>query len=436
MKIIKTTILCIAFSCIIFTGGCATTGGAKKVKFDNGLEAVLKSDKNSLAASVCVYIRAGAVDEKPSQSGLSHFLEHLMFKGSENYPGDLMSRNVENMGGYINAATSKEYTMYYINIQKDGVEETVKMLADTLNKPLFPQDEIDRERKVVIEEIQRHSDNPYSVLFDNFFEAVYQESAMKNSIIGSSDVIANVTRDEIYDYYGAHYVPEKMKVLVIGNFDEKKIENLVAETFGKFEKKTAPEDPNLMETAKPKEDIIKKGNVELGYMLSGFVGPDINSDDVFTADLASIVLGGGKSSRLYRVLKEQKQLVYSIDSSFMTSKGSGLSFVRAVFDPKNLEEIKIEIAKQIDDIINNGITEEELKRAKLGIKTGWNFSMETPFDIAYHYGFWTVLGRPDAMDEYVPKIEALSAEDVQNYFAKYYSHDKIITAAYLPKAEK
>lgn len=435
MKRIKITILCIAVSCIFVAGGCVA-GGVKKVRYDNGLEALLQSDKNSLAASVCVYVRAGAVDEKPSQAGLSHFLEHLMFKGSENYPGDLMSRNVENLGGYINAATSKEYTMYYINIQQDGVEETVKMLADTMSSPLFPQEEIDRERKVVIEEIQRHSDNPFSLLYDNFFEAIYQESAMKNSIIGDAGVIANVSRDEIYAYYGAHYVPEKMKVVITGNFDEKKIEKLVCETFGKFEKKAAPADPDVMEKTRAGKDIIEEGNVEMGYMVSGFVGPDIASDDIFTADLAAAVLGGGKSSRLYRILKEQKQLVYSIGASFMTSKGSGISYVSAVFDPKNFDEIRAETAKQIEDIINNGISQEELRRAKLGIKTGWSFSLETPFDIAYNCGFWTILGRPEAMAEYMPKIEALSAEDIRNYFVKYYSPDKITTAAVLPKAEK
>ncbi|MCL2799331.1 MAG: insulinase family protein [Endomicrobia bacterium] len=419
--------------CVLVVCGCVSTKGVKTVKkYDTGLTSVLINNDDSLAASVSVYVRAGAVDEKSSQAGLSHFLEHLMFKGSKNYQGDELSRRVENMGGYINAATSKEYTMYYINIQKDGVEEAVKMLADVVQFPLFPQDDVDRERKVVIEEIQRHSDNPESVLYETFFKTIYEKSALKNSIIGTADVIANVSRDEIYDYYSSHYVPEKMVVVVSGNFDKNKTQKLIDKTFGKIQKRTPLPDPVTLESVHTGKDWIKHDKVEVGYLVSGFLGPDITSDDIFTADLAMSVLGGGKSSRLYRVLKDEKQLVYSIGSSFMTVKGTGIAYVSAVFAPENLDEIKAEIKKQIEDIIKNGITEEELNRAKLAFKTSWNFSHETPFDIAYNVGYWTLMGRPEAADNYMLKIKALTAENVREFFAKYYSPDRITNAALLP----
>ena len=120
--------------------GCLPDGGENTVIYENGLRRVLISDANSLAACVYVFVRAGAIDERPSQAGLSHFLEHLMFKGSANYPGDALSRSVENMGGYINAMTSNEYTAYYINVARDGIEEAVRMLADTMQSPQFPDD--------------------------------------------------------------------------------------------------------------------------------------------------------------------------------------------------------------------------------------------------------------------------------------------------------
>ncbi len=158
-----------------------------------------------------------------------------------------MNRNVENMGGYINAATAKEFTMYYINIQKDGLEESIKMLADTMQNPSFPQYEIDRERKVVTEEIQRHSDNPVAVIYEKFYKTLYAESALKNSIIGIPQVVANVSREEIYSYYKTHYIPEKMIVVISGNFDETSVAKLIDETFGKFEEQSAPPDPMLFE---------------------------------------------------------------------------------------------------------------------------------------------------------------------------------------------
>ncbi|MDR1195343.1 MAG: insulinase family protein [Endomicrobium sp.] len=427
IKILFMMTLCLAIMC-----GCVSKG-VKRVKYDNGLTSILRSDKNSLAASVAVYVRTGAVNEKPHQAGLSHFLEHLMFKGSKNYPGDALSRRVENMGGYINAATSSEYTMYYVDVQRDGVEDAVKMLADTMQNPLFPEDEVNRERKVVIEEIQRYSDRPFAVLDETFTENIYEKSALRNSVIGTEKVISSVPRDEIFDYYAAHYVAQNMTVVISGNFDEDKISALVGETFGKFEKKPLPEEPLLFEEAHEGKEIAKKGKVEVGYLISGFLGPDASSDDIFAADLTMQVLGGGKSSRLYRVLKEEKQIVYSINSSFQTMRGTGCVYITAVFEPENYEEIKKEISVQIQNILDNGITVEELERAKLSMKTGWSFAFEKPSNIGYAYGIWNLMGRPEIVDEFLAKMAALKVSDAQEFLKKYYNKDCVINAALLPE---
>ncbi|MCL1972654.1 MAG: insulinase family protein [Endomicrobia bacterium] len=433
MKKIKLEILLMTALCFVFACGCASSKGAKRVKYDNGLTSIFRNDKNSMAASVAVYVRVGAVDEKPEQAGLSHFLEHLMFKGSKNYPGDELSRRVENMGGYINAATSSEYTMYYIDVQRDGVEEAVKMLADTMQNPLFPADDVDRERKVVIEEIQRYFDNPHAVLGEIFSANLYRQSALRNSVIGNEKVISSIPRDEIYNYFRTHYIPQKMTVVVSGNFDKSAIEKLVAKTFGNFEVRPSPQEPLLFEEAQPGEAIVKKGKVEVGYMFFGFLGPDASSDDIFAADLAMHALGGGKSSRLYRVLKEEKQLVYSIGSSFQTMKGTGAVFISAVFDPANYEKVKDEINVQIQNMLDNGISEEELERANVSMRTAWSFSFEKPFNIGYAYGIWQLMGRPEIAEQYLSKMNALKIIDAQNFLKKYYSRENVVSAALLPE---
>jgi zinc protease len=224
-------------------------------------------------------------------------------------------------------------------------------------------------------------------------------------------------------------------VVVSGNFDKDKTQKLIDETFGKFPKKAALPDPVTLESAHGGKDLSKNDKVEVGYLISGFLGPDISSDDIFTADLAMSVLGGGKSSRLYRVLKDEKHLVYSVGSSFMTVKGTGIGYISAVFAPENFGEIKAEIKKQIESIIENGIDGEELNRVKLALKTSWNFSHETPSDIAYNVGYWTLMGRPEAVESYMLKIESLTEKDVRDFFAKYYSADKITNAALLPNKQ-
>jgi predicted Zn-dependent peptidase len=403
------------------------------MKHDNGLTSIFIDDKNSLTASVVVFVRVGSVNEKPSQAGLSHFIEHLMFKGSKNYPGDTFSKNVENFGGEINAATSREFTMYYINMQKDFVEESLNMLADTIENPLFPKNEIDKERKVVIEEIQRHFDNPGSVLYEKFYETIYKTSALKNSVIGTSEVVASVTPEEIYKYYKTHYVPENMVVVVSGSFDKEKVDIVLKDTFGKLKKQPVPSGPLLKEKNRAGKDITQYGKVEVGYMLSGFLASDIDDEDVYTADLAADILGGGKSSRLYKSLYEKQHLVYAIDSTFSVEKGAGNVYIASVFEPKNLKAIKEEIEKQIEDIVNNGIDEEELNRSKLLLKTDWQFSNETPYDIADKVGYFSLIGNPEYVLNYLSRLKSLTIEDVIKFFKKYYSKDTISHVVLLPE---
>ena len=403
------------------------------MKYENRLTSILLHNENSFCASVIVFVRAGSIDENPSQVGLSHFLEHLMFKGSKNYPGDLMSRNIENMGGEINAATSKEFTMYYINIQKNGIESSIEMLADAIINPLFPQDEIDMERKVVIEEIQRHLDSPGSVLYDKFYETLYTQSSLKNSIIGTANTIANISREEIYAYYRTHYIPAKMFVVVSGNFDKTKVEKLIGETFGKLPIQPMPKDAVCLESIRIGKSIVEYGKVEVGYMLSGFLVEDIKEDSIYVADLAANILGGGKTSRLYKSLYEDKHLVYSIDCSFSTHKGTCNVCVMSVFDTKNIDAIKKEIQKQIEDILTKGITYEELNRAKLSKQTSWYFSLETSFDVAETYGYWHLMDRQEFIDDYTNKIESITVDDIKYFFEKFYSNKTFSNVALLPE---
>ncbi|MDR1122803.1 MAG: insulinase family protein [Endomicrobium sp.] len=402
------------------------------MKYNNGFTSILISNENSLTASVIVFVRVGSVDEKSSQAGLSHFIEHLMFKGSKNYPGCSFCKNVENFGGEINAATSKEFTMYYINMQKDFVEKSLKMLADTMQNPLFLKDEIDRERKVVIEEIQRYFDDPGFVLYEKFYKTIYKTSALKNSVIGTSDVISNISFEEIHEYYKMHYVPEKMLVVVSGGFDKEKIEKIIGNTFAKFEKKKAPNEPLLKGKSQSGKNITKYGKVEVGYMISGFLASDVDDEDLYVADLATDILGGGKSSRLYKSLYEKEHLVYAIDASFSVEKGGGNIYIASVFELKNIKEIKKEIEKQIEDIITNGIREDELNRSKLLLKTDWQFSSETPYDVAYKFGYWSLIGNAGFVYNYLEKLQDLASEDVVEFFKKYYSKNVISHTALLP----
>ncbi|MBO7611733.1 MAG: insulinase family protein [Elusimicrobia bacterium] len=405
------------------------------MNFKNGLTAVLKKDTSVPIVSVYIWVKTGSINETPKQAGLSHFIEHLVFKGTKNYPGNTeIMENIENMGGYVNAATSKEYTCFYIDIQKDGYIEAIKMLSDMVTNPLFPEKEIVPERKVVIEEIQRHKDNPHSQLFEKFMTTTYKNAAYKNSIIGTEDVIANIPREEIMKYFKEHYIPSRMVIAVVGDINIKETKKVISETLGQNQN-TNPNfvEANIIETADKGNELVTEDKLAHTYMLTGFLGPDMSSKDIYVADVALNVLGSGKSSRLNRILKEEKELVYSISSSFMTLNGTGTAYISAIFDKNNYEKVKDILIQELDKFTNEGPTQEELQKIKINMKSDWLFDLQTFNEQASLMGFWKLFNHLEVFENYLANIEKVTAEDVKNFMKKYYSKEKLSMVVVFPK---
>ena len=414
---------------------CDVFKGVKFMNFKNGLTAILKKDTSVPIVSVYIWVKTGSINENPEQAGLSHFIEHLVFKGTANYPGNTeIMENIENMGGYVNAATSKEYTCFYIDIQKDGYIQAIKMLSDMVTNPLFPENEIVPERKVVIEEIQRHKDNPHSQLFEKFMATIYKQAAYKNSVIGTEDVIANIPREEIVKYFKQHYIPSRMVIAVVGDINIKETKKVISETLGKNQN-TNPDliEPNIIEQDDKGMEVTTTDKLAHTYMLAGFLGPDMNSKDVYVADVALNILGSGKSSRLNRILKEEKQLVYSISSSFMTLNGTGSAYISAIFEKDKYEEIKKTLVEELDKFTNEGPTQEELQKIKINMKADWLFELQTVNEQASLLGYWKLFGHPEILENYLANIEKVTIDDVKNFMKKYYSNDKLSKVVVFPK---
>ncbi len=414
---------------------CDVVKGAKYMKLKNGLTAILKKDTSVPIVSVYIWVKVGSINEKPEQAGLSHFIEHLVFKGTKNYPNSTeILENIENMGGYINAATSKEYTCFYIDIQKDGYIEAIKMLSDMVTNPLFPEKEIVPERKVVIEEIQRHKDNPHAQLFEYFMSTIYKQSAYRNSIIGTQEVIANIPREEIIKYFKQHYIPSRMVISVVGDIDIKETKKVISETLGQNQNAdTAFSEPDIIEQNSDGVELTKTDKLEHTYMLAGFLGPDMSSKDIYVADIALNILGEGNSSRLNRVLKEEKQLVYSISSSFMTVNGTGVNYISAIFEKDNYEKVQEALFKELDKFIKDGPTREELDKVKINIKANWLFGLQTVNEQANQLGYWALFNHSQVFKNYLSNIEKVTVEDVKNYMKKYYSKNKLSKVVIFPK---
>ena len=409
--------------------------GAITVKLDNGLTVLIKEDHSQPVVSVQVWVKVGSINENSGQKGLSHFLEHLLFKGTEKYPGDEISRRVENEGGSINAATSKEYTQYHIDIQKDGAEEAIRILADAVANAAMPEADIDKERPVVIEEIVRHYDNPGGVLYDKFSEALFIKTPYRFSIIGSSSVIKNVSRSEIMDYYHSWYAPRNMFLSIVGDISSKKALDIVKDSFGRQKNSDIPKTPDLTEDAHGPNGIVQEKDVEHDYLLAGFLGPDIMSNDQFVADVTANILGGGRSSRLFRKLREEKQLVYVIGSSFESQRGCGVLVFSSVFAAGKENQALEAINNEVASLMKNGPTDAELLRAKEMIKSEWYFDLESFHDQAAILAYWNLQGNPTQPDAYIGNINKVTKENVKDFLVKYYK-DQLLTYALLAQEKK
>ena len=415
---------------------CSRRGGfcfEKNIK--NGITAVIIENHNSPVVSAQIWVKVGSINETKDTSGLSHFLEHLIFKGSKNYPGDMMTRLTETQGGVINAATSKEFTQFHIDIVKEKTDEAIKMLCDAMENAVFPIEEIEKERPVVIEEIVRHDDSPDAVLYEMLNKTLFIKTPYRDSVIGSSDVIKNVSREKIKHYYKSHYTPSNMFVIIAGDINSKDVLGTVETTFGKIKRSKPPAEPALIEKIhKPVVEKTSK-NVEHTYFMSGFLGPTANSSEQFAADIVSSILGGGRSSRLVKNLREDKKLVYGIGASFWSQRGSGIFAVSATFDPKNEQQVLNEIKRELDNLAENGPTDEELSRVKEMTISQWVFANETAHDKASLYGYWHIEGNPKMAETYLDGIRKTTREDLKHFLKKHYLPQGLNRVSIEPKSK-
>ena len=225
-----------------------------------------------------------------------------------------------------------------------------------------------------------------------------------------------------------------MVIAVVGDIDIKETKKVISETLGQNQN-TNPNliEPNIIEKDDTGTELITDDKLAHTYMLAGFLGPDMSSKDIYVADVALNVLGAGKSSRLNRILKEEKQLVYSISSSFMTLNGTGTAYISAIFDKTNYEQVKDTLIRELDKFTAEGPTQEELQKIKINMKSDWLFDLQTFNEQASLMGFWKLFNHLEVFEKYLENIEKVTVDDVKNFMKKYYSKEKLSKVVVFPK---
>jgi len=404
-------------------------------KLSNGQTVIVEEIRNNPIVTIDTWVKTGSINENETNNGVAHFLEHLFFKGTKKHPVGEFDRILESKGAIVNAATSKDFTHYYITIPSEFFETAIELHADMLTNPQIPRKELEKERKVVLEEISKDNNTTFKKVYENLNDMMYTSHPYKRKVIGSADIISTIRREEILEFFNDYYTPSNMITLVVGDVDTSKALGLVEKYFNSQYKKP------IKKSFKKERPIVAQKrkteyiDTETGYMMIGFRGVDINNNDTYALDVLAQILGGGKSSKLYRNIKEQKGFAYSISASNGSFKDDGILYISSNFVPTNAKKLEKAIFDEITYIQKYGVTEEELNTAIKKIEQETYYSRESTSDISTELGYiMSVSGNSDLYKNYVTNIKKISAKDVQTVAQKYLGINKSAISLALPKS--
>lgn len=406
-------------------------------KLDDGQTVIIKQVKNNPIVVIDTWVKTGSINENDQNNGVSHFLEHLFFKGTETHPPGDFDKILESKGAITNAATSKDFTHYYITTPSKYFDLAVDLQSDMLLNPLIPRKELEKERKVVMEEIAKDANNPDEKVYDNLIQMLYKTHPYKRKVIGTNDIIGKISREEILDYYNTHYGPQNMVTVIIGDIDPQHALDKVKEDF-----KTSPRKltKNINKPEKPLTSQITKIDnqpVNTGYLIIGYHSANAFNPDTYALDVLATILGDGRSSVLYQTIKEQNQLADSISANNSTYREDGIFSISASFSPEKSDKLKKAIFEQISKIQKEGITAQQLQIAKNIIERDTYYNRESVENIASEIGYSTVLtDNPKYYDEYLNNIKKVTAHDVKKVANYYLNFNKSAVSIVLPESAK
>ena len=434
MKNIKNLLILILVA-FVSLAQCAFAQDYSTFKLDNGQTVIIKEVHDNPIVTIDTWIKTGSINENDTNNGVAHFLEHLFFKGTTKHPTGEFDKILESKGAMTNAATSKDFTHYYITIPSKYFNLAMDLHADMLLNPLIPSKELEKERKVVIEEISKTNDNPENKLYENMIKSLYQNHPYKRQVIGKKEIIENIPREEILYFYNTWYNPSNMITVVVGDVNTQEALKIIKHDFNKKEaKKTKLPEYKQDKYLEKSKEVTAHDKVKTGYMMIGFRGvPQQDRSDSYALDVLATILGDGRSSKLYQSVKEQQQLAYSSSAGHASMKDDSILFVRANFIPINKEKVKKAVFDEIEKIRNGNFDEKEIQKAKSIIERDTFYSRESTSNIANELGYTTlVYGDSEYYDEYIENINKVTKNDIIRVAKKYLNPNQAAISIMLP----
>lgn len=408
-----------------------------KVVLDNGLTVLLTEMPTSPVVSVYALIKTGSATEgKYLGSGITHLLEHMLFKRTKNRSEGQIATEIQAAGGYINAATSKDYTIYTITIPNDKVNIAIDVLSDMLKNSYFDKSEFEKERDVVYKEIKLGEDNPDREFNELIYDTVYINHPYEFPIIGYKELLSALTIEDLNDYYSANYIPNNAILSIAGGISIQELLPIVDAKFSDFKRKTPvvrnlPREPQQISM----RSVTKSYPTNLTRAAMSFQSMGLNDSDLFAVDVLAQILGQGGSSRLYKVIKQEKELVYSINAFNSTPVDNGIFSIVFTLDKKNLDAVVIEILKEIENIKQKGVSADELKKSVTQVVAANIFSRQTSDQMAYQKAYeYAFTSDEHFSDNYVKSIKQVTNLQIISAANKYLNKNNLSLAVLEPES--
>ena len=419
---------------------------------DNGHKIVLAHKEGGMV-NISSWVKTGSINENDHNNGISHFLEHLMFKGTHKHKAGEFDRILEARGAIVNAATWKDYTFYYVTLPKgennENFYKALELHADMMIDPVIPDYEMGapfdvndkkvtdkRERHVVIEEIRMRKDQPWTKVYNATNKAMYTSHPYKRDVIGTPEIISQVSQEKVMNYYRTFYSPENVTTIVVGDFNSEDILKRVEDGFDWGERPRPPIRDILPDRPVSQTVYIEnKANINSSFMMFGFLGaPAKDLKNLIALEMLAIILGEGASSRLYNnLIENQKEHIFNmIDAENYSFRDGCNFFVQANFEPE-FKDKAIELVKEELEKVKTDITDREINKAKKKLKSRFACEAETVSDIGEAIGYYmTVCDELKLAENYMPTCDSMTKEYLQEAAKKYLDINHAVISVLMP----
>ena len=349
--------------------------GYRKSVLPNGIRLVTEAMPHVRSVAVGVWVDTGSRVEPAERGGISHLIEHLVFKGTATRSAEAIARTVDSVGGHMDAFTAKEHTCFYVSVLDDHLPLAVDLLTDILMRPLFSAEDIEKEKSVVLQEIKMVEDTPDDLIHDLFAERVWAGHPLGRPILGLWEQVKGFSRETILNHFQEEYVPGRITVAVAGHVEHDRVRDLFAARFDGWDRPAAPR-AMTAPTTHPGVHLVSKP-LEQVHVVLGFPGRSDVAADRYALYLLNDVFGGSMSSRLFQEVRERQALVYSVHSGTQPYRDTGLFYMYAGTEPGNFAKVLRAVMKEARALKKDGISAEELKRAKDHLKGNLLLSLES-----------------------------------------------------------